>query len=118
MVNNTAGLEAWQSTHINNIIKGYCPIDPGQNKTRTVIQLSPQDVLQVDQKFRNSVKRTDVCFVHLHEGFYALILHGRYQQWWGCTLNSVLSIIAFCISIFCFLIAASYIMVSGHYPIL
>ena len=49
---------------------------------------------------------------------YALILHGRYQQWWGCTLNSVLSIIAFCISIFCFLIAASYIMVSGHYPIL
>ena len=49
---------------------------------------------------------------------YALILHGRYQRWWGWKLNSVLSIIAFSISIFCFLIAASYIMVSGHYPIL
>ena len=49
---------------------------------------------------------------------YALILHGRYQRWWGWKLSSVLSIIAFSISIFCFLIAASYIMVSGHYPIL
>ncbi|MDX1778853.1 MAG: cytochrome c biogenesis protein CcsA, partial [Thermodesulfobacteriota bacterium] len=49
---------------------------------------------------------------------YALILHGRYQRWWGWKLNSVFSIIAFSISIFCFLIAASYIMTSGHYPIL
>jgi len=49
---------------------------------------------------------------------YALILHGRYQRWWGWKLSSVLSILAFSISIFCFLIAASYIMVSGHYPIL
>jgi cytochrome c-type biogenesis protein CcsB len=49
---------------------------------------------------------------------YALILHGRYQHWWGLKLSSVLSILAFCISILCFLIAASYIMVSGHYPIL
>ena len=49
---------------------------------------------------------------------YALILHGRYQRWWGWKLNSVLSVIAFSISIFCFLIAASYIMASGHYPIL
>jgi cytochrome c-type biogenesis protein CcsB len=49
---------------------------------------------------------------------YALILHGRYQRWWGWKLNSVLSIIAFSISICCFLIAASYIMSSGHYPIL
>ncbi len=49
---------------------------------------------------------------------YALILHGRYQRWWGWKLNSLLSIIAFSISIFCFLIAANYIMASGHYPIL
>ena len=49
---------------------------------------------------------------------YALILHGRYQRWWGWKLNSVFSIIAFSISIFCFLISASYIMSSGHYPIL
>ena len=49
---------------------------------------------------------------------YALILHGRYQRWWGWKLNSLLSIIAFSISTFCFLIAASYIMTSGHYPIL
>jgi cytochrome c-type biogenesis protein CcsB len=49
---------------------------------------------------------------------YALILHGRYQGWWGIKINSVLSIAAFSVSIVCFLIAGSYVMVSGHYPIL
>ena len=48
---------------------------------------------------------------------YALIIHGRFQRWWGWKLSSVLSIIAFSISMFCFLIAASYVMLSGHYPI-
>ena len=49
---------------------------------------------------------------------YALILHGRYQRWWDMKMSSVLSIVAFSISIVCFLIAGSYVMVSGHYPIL
>jgi len=49
---------------------------------------------------------------------YALILHGRYQRWWGMKMSSVLSIVAFSISILSFLIAGSYMMVSGHYPIL
>ena len=49
---------------------------------------------------------------------YALILHGRYQRWWGIKMSSVLSIVAFSISIVSFLIAGSYLMVSGHYPIL
>jgi len=49
---------------------------------------------------------------------YALILHGRYQKWWNMKMSSVLSIIAFSISIVSFLIAGSYVMGSGHYPIL
>jgi cytochrome c-type biogenesis protein CcsB len=49
---------------------------------------------------------------------YALILHGRYQGWWNMKMSSVLSIVAFSISIVCFLIAGSYVMMSGHYPIL
>lgn len=49
---------------------------------------------------------------------YALTLHGRYQRWWGMKMNSVLSITAFTVSVFCFLVAGSYVMVSGHYPIL
>lgn len=49
---------------------------------------------------------------------YALILHGRYQKWWGMKTSGVLSISAFTISILCFLIAGSYVLVSGHYQIL
>ena len=49
---------------------------------------------------------------------YALILHGRYQRWWDMKMSSVLSIIAFSISIVSFLIAGSYVLMSGHYPIL
>ena len=49
---------------------------------------------------------------------YALILHGRYQGWWNMKMSSMLSIIAFSISIVSFLIAGSYVMMSGHYPIL
>ena len=49
---------------------------------------------------------------------YALILHGRYQGWWTMKMSSVLSIIAFSISVVSFLIAGSYVMMSGHYPIL
>jgi len=48
---------------------------------------------------------------------YALILHGRYQNWWGSTTGSVLSIIAFGVAVCSFFIAASYLMVSVHYPI-
>ena len=49
---------------------------------------------------------------------YALILHGRYQGWWNMRMSSVLSIVAFSISLVSFLIAGSYVMMSGHYPIL
>lgn len=49
---------------------------------------------------------------------YALILHGRYQGWWNMKMSSVLSIAAFGISLVSFLIAGSYLMMSGHYPIL
>jgi cytochrome c-type biogenesis protein CcsB len=48
---------------------------------------------------------------------YALILHGRYQRWWGSTTNAVLSITAFAAAICSFLIAASCLMTSAHYPI-
>jgi cytochrome c-type biogenesis protein CcsB len=48
---------------------------------------------------------------------YALILHGRYQRWWGSTTSAVLSITAFAAVICSFLIAASYLMTSSHYPI-
>ena len=48
---------------------------------------------------------------------YALILHGRYQNWWGSATGSVLSIIAFGVAVCSFFIAASYLMVSVHYPI-
>jgi cytochrome c-type biogenesis protein CcsB len=48
---------------------------------------------------------------------YALILHGRYQRWWGSTTNAVLSVSAFAAAICSFLIAASYLMTSAHYPI-
>lgn len=49
--------------------------------------------------------------------FYALILHGRYQHWWDSTASAVLSITAFAAAICSFLIAASYLMTSAHYPI-
>ena len=49
---------------------------------------------------------------------YALILHGRYQRWWGMKATAMLSVFAFIASVICFLIAGSYMMVSGHYPIL
>jgi ABC-type transport system involved in cytochrome c biogenesis permease subunit len=48
---------------------------------------------------------------------YALILHGRYQRWWGIKASSLLSLVAFITLIFSALIAANYIMSSGHYPI-
>ncbi len=48
---------------------------------------------------------------------YALILHGRYQRWWGSTTGALLSITAFAAAICAFLIAASYLMTSAHYPI-
>jgi cytochrome c-type biogenesis protein CcsB len=48
---------------------------------------------------------------------YALILHGRYQRWWGSTTNAVLSVTAFAAAICSFLIAASYLLSSAHYPI-
>lgn len=50
--------------------------------------------------------------------FYLLILHGRYQRWWNINMSAVLSIIAFIVKIVCFLIAGSYVMKSGHYPII
>jgi cytochrome c-type biogenesis protein CcsB len=48
---------------------------------------------------------------------YALILHGRYQRWWGGTTGALLSIAAFAAAICSFLIAANRLMTSAHYPI-
>lgn len=48
---------------------------------------------------------------------YALILHGRYQRWWGSSTVSILSIAAFGAAICSFFIAASYLLTSAHYPI-
>jgi len=48
---------------------------------------------------------------------YALILHGRYQRWWGIKVSSLLSLTAFITLVISALIAANYIMESGHYPV-
>jgi len=48
---------------------------------------------------------------------YALILHGRYQRWWDTTTSALLSITAFGAAVSSFCIAASYLMISAHYPI-
>jgi cytochrome c-type biogenesis protein CcsB len=48
---------------------------------------------------------------------YALILHGRYQRWWGSATSAVLSITAFGAALCSFFIAASYLLNSAHYPI-
>jgi ABC-type transport system involved in cytochrome c biogenesis permease subunit len=48
---------------------------------------------------------------------YALVLHGRYQRWWGARTTAMLSIFAFVISVLCFLINASFLLISRHYPI-
>ncbi|MCX5899895.1 MAG: cytochrome c biogenesis protein CcsA [Proteobacteria bacterium] len=48
---------------------------------------------------------------------YALILHGRYQRWCGTRSTAILSVIAFVASVLCYLINASFLLISQHYPI-
>lgn len=48
---------------------------------------------------------------------YAVILHGRYQRWWGARATAFLSIAALITSVLCFLINAGLMLSSMHYPI-
>jgi len=48
---------------------------------------------------------------------YAVILHGRYQRWWGARATAFLSIVALITSVICFLINAGFMLISNHYPI-
>jgi len=48
---------------------------------------------------------------------YAFVLHGRYQRWWGPRMTGALAITAFIVSVLCFLISASFLLISRHYPI-
>jgi len=48
---------------------------------------------------------------------YAVILHGRYQRWWGPRSTAMLSIAALITAVLCFLISAGLMLSSMHYPI-